>query len=462
MRLTWIQPEDLLRHELVQAADEGRDVSAIAARWVEAGGELAAPPTGVSPEPASPAMAALATELIAEIASIPAAGAEDEPDELDGIRGTWTEPPALPDVPSPDALLDRIHGAWLGRAVGCLLGKPVEKIPRAGIREILETTGRWPLDRYFTERGLPPDVAARWPWNRASRGTSLEENIDGMPEDDDLNYALVALGLLERRGHDFTTEDVAETWLRDLPALRTFTAERIAYRNLLDGFQPPATATTGNPYREWIGAQIRTDAYGWARPGDPQAAAELAWRDARLSHTRNGIYGAMFVAAAAAAALVTDDVDAILDTGLSVVPPRSRFATEVRTAREIAVMSPDVESAVDRLYARHEGRHWVHVLNNAALVVLSLARGRGSFERSICTVVAGGWDTDSNGATVGAVTGAMTGARGLPRRWTDPLRNRLATSIPGFDGAGFDELARRTLAVAVTGTGATASSAATT
>ena len=38
------------------------------------------------------------------------------------------------------------------------------------------------------------------PWNRASRTTSLAENIAGMPEDDDLNFALLALLLVERHG----------------------------------------------------------------------------------------------------------------------------------------------------------------------------------------------------------------------------------------------------------------------
>ena len=60
-----------------------------------------------------------------------------------------------------------------------------------------------------------------------------------MPEDDDLNYPLLALRLLERHGPDFTTDDVAQLWLDDLPAGRDFTAERVAYRNLLHGHQPP-------------------------------------------------------------------------------------------------------------------------------------------------------------------------------------------------------------------------------
>jgi hypothetical protein len=60
----------------------------------------------------------------------------------------------------------------------------------------------------------------------------------------------------------------------------------------------------------------------------------------------------------------------------------------------------------------------------------------------------GGWDTDSNGATVGAVTGAMAGADSIARRWTDPLRGRLVTSIPDAGDLTFDRLTERTLAVA--------------
>jgi ADP-ribosylglycohydrolase len=323
----------------------------------------------------------------------------------------------------------------------------VEKIPRRGIREILDSTGRWPLSGYFTAQGLPEDVAGRWPWNRASRPTSLAEVIEGMPEDDDLNYALLALHVLERHGDALTTDDVARAWLDLLPGLRVFTAERIAYRNLLDGLQPPDTARRGNPYREWIGAQIRSDAYGWSHPGDPRTAARLAWLDARLSHTRNGLYGARFVAAMAAASLVTDDIEQVLDAGAGVVPEGSRMADTIAWARRTARETGDFEAAVDALEARYADLHWVHALNNTALVVLALTFGEGAFVPSICLVVQGGLDTDSNGATVGSILGGLCGRSGLPDSWATPLRNRLASSMPGFDGIGFDELAARTLAL---------------
>ena len=57
-----------------------------------------------------------------------------------------------------------------------------------------------------------------------------------------------------------------------------------------------------NPGEELCGALIRADAYGWACPGDPVAAAVLAHRDATLTHVRTGVYAAMWVAAAVATA----------------------------------------------------------------------------------------------------------------------------------------------------------------
>jgi len=445
VRITWIQPEDLVGHELRQAAEEGKEIDAVAARWRDAGG-AEAPSTGASPVPASPELRELALLLLDELAALPSPLGADEPEELDDIlasgRGTASSPPG------DDELRRRIEGAWLGRAVGCLLGKPVEKIPREGIRELLEPTGRWPLADYFTARGVPDDVKERWPWNRASRMTSLVENIDGMPEDDDLNFALIALYGLETYGRGFTSAEVAQTWLDLVPGGRVFTAERVAYRNLLDGMVPPDTAHHHNPYREWIGAQIRTDVYGWASPGRPADAAALAYRDAEVSHVRGGVYGALWVAAMTAAAVVASDVDTVLDAGEAVLPPRSRFADAVREARAFGAAGSDWEAVVDEIYRRHGHLHWVHGRNNSALVAAALAHGRGDFDRSICAVVAGGWDTDSNGATVGSVVGALHGAAAIPAAWTAPLHGRLASSVAGFDGARFTDLAARTLATA--------------
>lgn len=437
MRVTWIQPEDLVGHELRQGREEGKDVDGVEAQWLQAGGRPA-PARGASQDPAPPALTQLALELLDELAAIERPLAESEPAELAAILA------AAPGVdrldPAPD-VSDRVHRAWLGRAAGCLLGKPVESIPREGIREIAEGTGNWPLRRYFTAEGLDPGVTERWPWNRASRMTSLLENIEGMPEDDDLNFTMLALALLERCGAEFTSLDVAKLWLDFLPPARIFTAERVACRNLLLAKLPPETATYQNPFREWVGARLRVDAYGWAFPGDPERAARLAWHDARVSHTANGVYAAMFMAAVHAASLAEVTPSQAADAGLGVVPTGSRLAAAIRVARDA---DGDWESVVEELYARYGSLHWVHAINNTALVAAVLYRF-ASFDDAVGATVAGGWDTDTNGAAIGSAFGALGP---IADHWLDPLHDTVASSLCGFDGSSIRGLADRTLAVA--------------
>ncbi|MEU0741752.1 ADP-ribosylglycohydrolase family protein [Streptomyces sp. NPDC006134] len=447
LRLTWVQPEDLIGHELRQAALDGREPSAIAARWRAAGGCDAPARAGASPGPVSRYLRLLACDLLDELADLPSTLADAEPTDLARIKALCPQWPARPEPAFSAPLRPRLEAAWLGRAVGCLLGKPVEKLPLDGIRALARATGNWPLSTYFTARGVPEELAARHPWNRRSAATSLAENIDGMPEDDDLDYPLVNLLLLKRHGRAFTTADVARVWLDELPAGRTFTAERVAYRNLLCGLEPPHTARHRNPFREWIGALIRADVHGWTNPGDPGAAAEQAHRDAVLTHTANGVYAAMFAAAViACAATGSHDVHACLRTGLAVVPPGSRLARAVRHAVRLAETHDDFDDVVDALHATHSpAHHWVHAVPNTALIAAALTHADGDFTGSICRAVSGGWDTDSNGATAGSVAALLAGSpAALPDRWTAPLKNRLSASVADFDGTGFDALAHLT------------------
>ncbi|MGX5209129.1 ADP-ribosylglycohydrolase family protein [Streptomyces violaceus] len=446
LRLTWVQPEDLIGHELRQASQDGREPKAIAARWRAAGGQDSPLTAGASPTPTSRYLRQLAEDLLDELADLPSALTDDEPTDLENIRPlcpNWPEPAGSRAAGAPQ----RLEAAWLGRATGCLLGKPVEKLPLEAIRQLARSTGNWPLTTYFTARGVPEDLLRKHPWNRRSAHTSLAENIDGMPEDDDLNYPLLNLLVLQRHGSTFTTTDVARTWLDELPAGRTFTAERIAYRNLLSGLEPPHTARHRNPFREWIGALIRADVHGWTNPGNPAAAAEQAHRDATLTHTANGVYAAMFAAATLATAATGEhDIHTCLRTGLTVVPPRSRLARAVRHAVRLAQEHQDFDTVVDALHATHAGtHHWVHAVPNTALIAAALTHANGDFSGSVCRAVSGGWDTDSNGATAGSIAGLLAGhPAALPDRWTAPLKNRLATSVGDFDGIGFDALAHLT------------------
>jgi ADP-ribosylglycohydrolase len=372
----------------------------------------------------------------------------EEPSELAAIEAA--QPPVSSrarltlDEPT---LGDRILAAWLGRCAGCALGKPVEIWPRAAIRRYLQPLGAYPVAGYLPP---PPDpFPAGLPELNPSWRESTRGRIAGMPRDDDIDYTILGLHTLETHGVGFTTHDVAAAWLRPPPFLQVYTAERAAYRNLILGLQPPETATHVNPFREWIGAQIRADAYAYARPGDPVGAARLAFEDARLSHTANGLYGAMWAAALIAASFAEASMPAALDSALAVVPVRSRLAEALAGVRRMHAGGLGWEEARDELERRHGSLSPVHTINNAAVVAAALLWGDGDFARTVGLAVQGGWDTDCNGATAGSAYGAMHGTRSLPREWTDPLDDRVRSAVHGFDGARISDLAERTLRVAL-------------
>ena len=344
----------------------------------------------------------------------------------------------------------RIRGAWEGRVSGCLLGKPVEvlsfKKGRSGLESYLREAGAFPLRDYVPLiEGTLVDHLGR----DCCRG-----HISRAEPDDDINYTVLALLLLEDRGADLSTEDVARAWLRLLPAGTTWTAERWAYRTLLDNMadefvngDPPGfdlALCADNDYSDWIGAQIRSDLYGWVCPGRPQMAAELATRDASLSHRGEGVHGASFVAALAAAIPASSDLASAIDTALRFVPSGSDAASAVRFGRELASR----DDAVDRLHDEYRGLPPVHAVNNLALVVWALCAADGDFSTAVGNAVAAGWDTDCNGATVGGLFG-LTG-NAIPESWTKPWRGRVGVSLAGYSEFTIDDLVDRTVAVAET------------
>ena len=117
---------------------------------------------------------------------------------------------------------------------------------RTRLLQFLGATGADPREGYLPGSAALADafgLKETWP-------TSTRGGIAGVPRDDDVDYTILALHILERWGLEFTPERVTETLLLSLPYLRVFTAERVTYRNLISGLHPPATATYRNPYRE--------------------------------------------------------------------------------------------------------------------------------------------------------------------------------------------------------------------
>lgn len=369
-----------------------------------------------------------------------------EPEGLDAIRASLPELPA-PQTADQRGYADRVHAGWLGRIAGCNLGKPLEwgdhwTVPH--IEDYLRRAGAYPLTDYVPVLDpMPAEFDLNASWTSSALG-----RIDGSARDDDIDYTILGLHLLETHGPQLHPELVGAAWLELLPLRQVFTAERAAYISLTNGLRPPETALYRNPYREWIGAQIRGDVHGYIHPGDPWAAAASAYQDARLSHTGNGVYGAMWAAALNAAAFTASDAREAVETALGVVPPRSRLADAIGSVIRSREDGSNWREARQRITDRYGHYSWVHTINNAAVVTLGLLFGEDDYLTAVSRTVMSGLDTDSNGATVGSVAGILTGSSSLPQHLVEPLRDRTRSALFGFDGVRISELAARTTALA--------------
>jgi ADP-ribosylglycohydrolase len=386
-----------------------------------------------------------------------------EPSDLNEIRALRTQTSRATGFTGDDeTLFDKLYGAWLGRCAGCALGKPVEWLESVKYgwerqKNYLTAVSpdEWPIRDYFP---------ASSPAGRCGSPQSTRESIAFMETDDDIRYTVMGQKILLEKGRDFQSVDVVKEWL-GLGYRYFFTAEKQAYRNYILRDELWTLNDTEvdskmdwswfsghlNPYREWIGAQIRIDSHAYAAPGNPELAAEFAWRDARISHVKNGIYGAMFCAAMIAKAFVTDDVHTIIAAGLGEIPRTSRLYSDLRAVMEICERHEyahdrfeEVYRAVYDLLGHYSA---VHTNNNAALCVVALLLSGGDFHRGITIAVMGGWDTDCNGATVGSILGAIHGAKRLPQHWIGRLNDTLYSGIIGYDPIAISECAKRSVEV---------------
>ena len=331
-------------------------------------------------------------------------------------------------------LKSKIHGAWMGRICGCMLGKTVEGIRTNELLPFLKETGNYPMHRYILRSDLNEEIQSKYKYPFASR--CYADAIDGMPVDDDTNYTVLYQEIVQKYGRDFTPFDVSRAWLHYQPKDAYCTAERVAFCNFVKGYEPPESAIYKNPYREWIGAQIRADYFGYINPGNPELAAEMAWRDASISHTKNGIYGEMFVAAMLAVAAETKNIKDIILGGLAQIPNTSRLYEEIMFVVdrfENGVSQSDCFKSIHEKYDEHSAHDWCHTISNAMIVAASLLYGGGDYGKSICMSVEVGFDTDCNGATVGSILGMANGIESIPEYWIRPINDTLYTSIFGID-----------------------------
>jgi ADP-ribosylglycohydrolase len=370
-----------------------------------------------------------------------------EPNGWDEIVAEWD--PTRPADPVRGIDLDdaasRAEAAFLASVCGCVLGKPLEVNPTLmEIRRAAEAVGEWPLNDYVSEALLETLGRRHASWRRTTRG-----RIRYVASDDDLNYTVLGMLLLEQHGLALRRDHIRRAWLAQLPPGWTFGPERFLL--LKAGVHSLAKAgevdydrwgSTWNPKDEFCGALIRADALGYACPGRPALAAELAWRDAGWTHRRTGIYGEMFVAAAIALAAVLRDPMDIFHTALKFIPQRSRLHKDTSDALNDVAAARDWLDGYERIHRRYGKATHCCVYQEIGTLINTLRFAEDAGD-GICKQVAQGNDTDSFGCTAGSILGAFFGPGHLGRRWLEPFQDEIRTALASFHERSLSRLARR-------------------
>ncbi len=348
-------------------------------------------------------------------------------------------------LPDSDILIKKIKGAWYGRISGCLLGKPVEGMRRRELIPFLKKTDNYPMHRYIESSDITENTTRGLCF--IPRG-NFSDKLDSAPVDDDTNYTVLYQKLIDIYGFDFTSDNVSSLWLKMQPKDAYCTAERVAFCNFVNRYKPPNSAIYKNPYREWIGAEIRGDYFGYINIGNPEKAAEMTFKDACISHTKNGIYGEMFIAAMIDDAGVCDNIIHVIKTGISQIPSESRLYNEIKSMLDDFSNGIGYQEAINKItqkYNDENGYDWCYTVPNARIVTAALLYGEKNFGKSIGLAVQEGFDTDCNGATIGSVLGMMLGINLIDQSWKKPLCGKLQTSIFGVGTTQIDDLVNKTL-----------------
>lgn len=344
-----------------------------------------------------------------------------------------------------DIDFDYFYGAWLGRCIGCAWGQPVEGKTSEEIIKWYKNANKYPIKSYVPTISL----------DKRNEGLATDQKINRMPLDDDTRFTVLNYLLLKNKGLNFDSWDIGEHWLWNLPFRFVCTAETQAYLNFinLDSCTPwykPKNAmeqlidvnTYLNPYREYIGAQIRCDAFAYICAGKPLSASKLAYKDAYFSHTKNGIYGSMFFAALISSAFTVKDVNKCIDIALSVIPKKSRFYEMVNYAIKISKSNLNNDELIKEVLNWSKKYNWVHTLNNALICITAIIRHNNSFINALSFTIECGLDTDCNGATVGSFMGALLGEKEIPIHLKNPLNDTFSVGINPYNNYSIKEFSK--------------------
>ena len=261
---------------------------------------------------------------------------------------------------------------------------------------------------------------------------------------DDITYEIAFLAAAARKGRAVTSADIAEEWAALVPF--GWSAEEWALKNIKSGIYPPESGYLNNPYREWIGAQMRGAVCGMVAPGNPVLAAEYAYKDGVVSHYNNGVLGEIFNAIMVSLSYVKKDVREIVELAVeSYLPHDSEYYGVVKFALNNCKKCSDWRTAWEPVREKYKRYNWIHAYPNAASEVISLWFGNGDFDKTMNISSMIGYDVDCNAAQIATIIGIISKENAMDERWTKPIGDVLKTYLRKYKEISIRSLAQQTV-----------------
>lgn len=301
-----------------------------------------------------------------------------------------------------DDIYEKVYGGWMGKIIGVIHGANIEGWTYEEIETVFGEISGYP----FTFRNFCADDDINGPAFFQRAVLDYGNNPDSAQLGSTfLNYVSDGHGFFWWGGYGISTEDTA-------------------YHNLIAGIAPPLSGSAklnGEGLANQIGGQIFSDCWGLACPGNEAKAAGLARKMAAVTHDREGVNGAGFIAAAIAAAFDASDVEEIVQRAAKMLPEGCAYAQMVEDVYSYtALHKEDWRTCFGYVKERYDYRFYpgvCHIIPNAAVIVLALICGQGSFDRTLQIAAMCGWDTDCNEGNLGTVLGVFNGIKGIGDSW---------------------------------------------
>jgi ADP-ribosylglycohydrolase len=264
------------------------------------------------------------------------------------------------------------------------------------------------------------------------------------PGTDDTEFALLTAQTLIQAKGNLTDADVLESWKTHVLPLselkRGGASEREAAANIRRGVLPPFSGMYNSHYMS-DGAAMRVTPIGIACAADPARAIQLAEIDARISHSRDGLWSAQSVAAAVSVAMAGASVNEIFQTAIDATPQDSWMRFTFMKTLDIIKGKKTLEAAWkplhDALWTEYKSVSPEAVASALAIVVLT----EGDFKRGIIYSGNFGRDADTISAIVGAISGAMNGMSAIPPSWVAKVRVTTGVCLPFTKGIDLFDIA---------------------